>query len=97
MHNNNKTNNNLADKMEEETEEGEPEIETPTATAKVVPRTAPLEEGVSVKRTLSMLGQSQDWTTLMRKGTQGYMKDHSRADSMDTKETSTIGIKKELD
>ena len=95
MPNSNKTSNSLAGKIEEVTEE--PELETPTAIVKVVPRTAPLEEGVSVKRTLYMLGQSPDWTTLKRKGTQGYMKDHSKQDTMDTRATSAIGIKKELD
>ena len=49
------------------------------------------------RRVLSMLGRLQDWTTLMRRGTQVYMRDPLKPDIMGTKATSETGNKNELD
>ena len=97
MHSNNNTNNSLEYKIEEETEEEELEPEFQTATAGVVLKTVLWEESASERRTLSMLERLQDWTTLMRRGTQVYMRDPLKPDIMGTKATSETGNKNELD
>ena len=50
----------------------------------VVLKTVLWEESASERRTLSMLGRLQDWTTLMRRGTQVYMRDPLKPDIMGT-------------